>query len=156
MLQTPHNATPDPAAPTNGILPELVGFNLRLAYYRATQLFAETFADIALTPIQFAILEALAHAPGMTQRELADRIGSAPSVLVQPLRDLEQQGWLSRSADPADRRTNRLRLTPAGEQLQHNARRRIGRVEAALLAELSAAEQVTLLTLLQRISHNPT
>lgn len=154
MPEAPHTPSSNGHSPatSSGILPDLVGFNLRLAYYRATQLFAQAFDDLALTPIQFAALAALAAQPGLTQRELAARIGSAPSVLVAPLRELTQHGWLQRDADPADRRTQRLRLTAAGARLQTTAHERIGAVEAALLADLTLAERATLLALLQRIT----
>lgn len=136
---------------TRGRLAEQIGFNLRLAYFITSQLFAEAFADLYITPIQFAALDIIAANPDRTQRAIARLVGTAPSVLVDPLRKLERRGLLQRERDAADRRQHRVRLTPAGNAFHADATLRIEQVEQALTRDLSAEDRAQLLALLQAV-----
>lgn len=61
-------------------------------------------------------LATIAHSPPeSTQRDIANRIGIERATITRMLDSLESDGLVERLADPADRRTNRIRLTPAGE-----------------------------------------
>jgi DNA-binding MarR family transcriptional regulator len=135
-----------------GILPKQLGFNLRLAYFHTTQLFAGIFADKQLTPIQFAIMETVATTETISQKEIADLVGTTPSVLVVPIRKLEQRGLLTRTRLEEDRRQHQLQLTVAGQVFQNEARILIRQVEAELTADLDLEERATLLNLLQKIT----
>ena len=64
----------------------------------------------------FAVHELDVEAP-MSQRELADRLVLEKSTVSRMIADLERQGLVIRERDPANRRTNRLRLTDAGREL---------------------------------------
>jgi MarR family transcriptional regulator for hemolysin len=61
------------------------------------------------------------------QGELVAELDMQGASVVRVLDQLEAAGLLVRAPDPADRRTNRLRLTGAGKAL-------LGRVEDALAA----------------------
>lgn len=135
-----------------GRLPDLIGFNLRICYGIAAQIFSRAFESLDLAPIQFAALEFIAATPDRAQTEIAEQIGTAPSVLVGPLEKLERRGLISRERDAADRRRFVVRATPEGEALLREARDRIDDVEAELTADLNAAEQRTLLDLLRRLA----
>ncbi|MCO5203891.1 MAG: MarR family transcriptional regulator [Anaerolineae bacterium] len=143
---------------TRSILTDQIGFNLRLAYFITSQLFNDAFTDLYITPIQFAILEVVAANPDLTQRQIAELVGTAPSVLVDPLRKLERRGLIQRERAEQDRRQHNVRLTEDGIAFQEQARVRIGQVEANLTDDLDDAEQMTLLTLLQKLvaSHENT
>ena len=64
----------------HGILKECIGYNLRISYALAGQLFARVFDDQELAPIQFAALEFISQNPHLSQREIAFHIGTAPTV----------------------------------------------------------------------------
>lgn len=49
-----------------------------------------------------------------TQRELADRLHSAPPTVAASLKVLERQGYVERRVDPADSRRNRISITRKG------------------------------------------
>jgi DNA-binding MarR family transcriptional regulator len=132
----------------------MAGFNLRRAYFVATRLFAEQCNGLEITPIQFAILEVIAQEESLPQKEIAERVGTAASVVVRPIRDLEQNGIVERLRDPADRRNHHLRLTGAGHQLRAALQPRIHAVEGQLLSPLQADERATLIDLLTRIIHS--
>lgn len=60
-------------------------------------------------------LATIAHSPAeSTQQEIANRIGIERATITRMLDSLELDGLVERLADPTDRRTNRIRLTPAG------------------------------------------
>jgi DNA-binding MarR family transcriptional regulator len=59
----------------------------------------------------------------LRQSELRRRLGVCASVVSRMLRALQERGWVARRRDPEDRRSWRLSLTPAGEQVIRAARR---------------------------------
>ena len=119
-----------------GRLPDLIGFNLRICYGTAAQIFAKAFEPLELAPIQFAALEFVANTPDRAQTEIAEQIGTAPSVLVGPLEKLERRGLITRGRDAADRRRFVVRVTDEGEALLAEAHDRIDEVEAELTQDL--------------------
>ncbi len=104
-----------------------------------------------ITPTSVATLRTLA----LGQRrlsELARAEGVTQPGMTQLVTRLEQAGWATRSADPADGRAVLVGITPAGgELLAHRRRARAGRL-AGPLGQLTPAEQQTLLAALPLIS----
>ena len=149
----PDNVAANSAAEVDrGVLPDLIGFNLRLSYGIASQVFSRVFEAVDLAPIQFAALELISHRPLLSQTEIAKHIGTSPPVLVRPFERLEQRGLISRKRAADDRRRFLVEITEAGERLMKGARAHIAEVEDELTAPLSASERDTLLVLLQRLS----
>jgi DNA-binding MarR family transcriptional regulator len=94
----------------------------------------------------------LSHSSGLSQRELARRLGMHASRLVAIIDEMELLGLIVREGSTDDRRTNALRITEkAGKILAE-----IGKISRqhgdALLASLSDAERDTLTQLLQRVA----
>ncbi|WGL52118.1 MarR family transcriptional regulator [Nocardioides sp. BP30] len=104
-----------------------------------------------LTKPQYAVLTALAQRPGMTQGALAEAAGMTKTALAELLVRLEERGVVERRVSPDDTRCRLVSLTPTGADLVAAARPLCERLDAAFLAPLDAAEQATLLDLLQRI-----
>lgn len=153
-------STPDPTLPPppripdadRGVLPALIGFNLRICYGIAGQIFARAFEETELAPIQFAALEFVASTPDRAQTEIAEQIGTAPSVLVGPLEKLERRELITRTRDSSDRRRFVVRITRTGQRLLDDARKRIVDVERELTAQLDTGERDELLRLLRLIA----
>ncbi|MGJ3872002.1 MarR family winged helix-turn-helix transcriptional regulator [Lactiplantibacillus plantarum] len=55
--------------------------------------------------------------PAQTQKDLAASLMLDPSLLARTVRQLEQRQLVIRFRDPADQRSLRISLTPAGEQI---------------------------------------
>jgi len=134
-----------------GILPELAGFNLRIAYGLASQLFLAHFETMDLAPLQFAALEFISNAGGRSQTEIAERIGTAPSVLVAPLERLERRRLIKRTRDPRDRRRAVVGITPEGTKLLLRARAEVTLVEEKLMDGLDPWERGQLIDLLRKL-----
>ncbi|PIO50134.1 MarR family transcriptional regulator [Leucobacter sp. OAMLP11] len=79
--------------------------------------FAELIKPVGLTPATAGVLRIIATDPGLSQRELATRLGSVPSRVVVLVDSLEGAGLVSRTRDPADRRHHRLDATDAGRRV---------------------------------------
>lgn len=62
----------------------------------------------------------------LSQRQLAERLLLEKSTVSRMVADLERQGLVERERDPANRRTNRLRLTDAGRALHGQIRANFG------------------------------
>src|ERR1044072_3864851 len=93
-----------------------------------------------LSPTQSAALGTIAcHGP-LTPSELATREQIQRPTATRVLARLEGAGLIARAADPADRRSSLLAVTPAGETLLAATRERKDLYLAARLDRLSAEE----------------
>lgn len=90
----------------------------------------------------------------LTQKELAAAIGIDGSTLVRLLDALETRQLAQRQSDPADRRTRRLAITPAGKQLVAQIRQALAQPEAQMLQGLSEAELAAMVQGFEKIQHN--
>lgn len=114
--------------------------------------FAERLTPLGLTPPEAGILWNLSHQPDMTQRTLAEHLGSFPSRLVLLLDGLEKKGLVERRPGSSDRRSHALRLTQAGSA-QLEALGRVSRQhQEDVCSGLSGAEREQLRDLLGKIA----
>lgn len=123
----------------------------QLGAHAASQ-FAEKLMILDLAPSDAGILRLLRVAAGLSQQELAAKLGIHPSRLVAILDNLEKRGYLERRPNPDDRRLYSLFLTKGGEEVLG----RIGRVarehQESLLSPLNAEERAVLGSLLLRLA----
>ncbi len=90
------------------------GYLIRRAHQVAVAIFMEETGEHEVTPVQFAILNALMVAPGEDQVTLATKVAFDAATFGSVIGRLEARGWVWREPDPADRRRKRLWVTPAG------------------------------------------
>ncbi|AMJ59472.1 MarR family winged helix-turn-helix transcriptional regulator [Bosea sp. PAMC 26642] len=69
------------------------------------------------TRAQWGVLARLRRQEGLNQAALAEQLDLQPISLARLIDRLEEQEFLQRSADPADRRAYLLHLTPQGRAL---------------------------------------
>lgn len=100
------------------------------------QLAASGLTDATWTPL----LHLRAWGDGVTQKELAERVGLDGSSLVRLLDILEGKGWVERRADAADRRSKRIFLTAAGNSAVDSIRATMLEAELSLLQDLQDSE----------------
>lgn len=87
----------------------------------------------------------------VSQKDVADRFHISPSEVVDLVDRLETAGFVERVRDPDDRRRNVLELTPDGERAVARFHAVAERVDAELLAPLTAAERETFGRLLGKV-----
>ena len=132
-----------------GILPELIGYRLRIAQQAVFRDFASSVGE--LSPGRAGIMLLLEANPGVTQGRLAEAVHLDRSTMVGVIDSLEERDLVERRRG-ADRRTNGLWLTPGGRSLAQRLRRRIERHERRVAARLSDVERAQLLLLLGKLA----
>lgn len=134
-----------------GMLPGLVGYQVRLAQMAIFADFDETLGELRLSPGLFGLLVIVQANPGLKQSRLAQAARLDRSSLVPALNKLEARGLVARCDAPGDRRAYGLHLTAAGAALLARAKRAVRRHEARLATGLGKGERDLLMGLLSGI-----
>jgi DNA-binding MarR family transcriptional regulator len=127
------------------------GHLIRRAHQVAVAIFMEETAGYDVTPVQFAILNALLEDPGEDQVTLARKVAFDAATFGSVIARLEARGWVRREADEADRRRKLLWVTQEGAEAARAMKRSVGKVQQRILAPLEAQEREQLLALLDRL-----
>lgn len=88
----------------------------------------------------YRILRHLAESPGLSTRQLAERMDIRPASLNERLGSLESEGLIRRQRDPRDQRVHVLELEPAGARRLEEAKVQRQAMEEAIDTILTAAE----------------
>ncbi len=131
---------------------EMAGHLIRRLHQQSTQIFqARTqAAGFDLTSVQFAALDTIAQQPGIDQASLASAISFDRATIGGVIDRLEQKGFVRRAVSEQDRRARLLHLTPAGKKLLAAVRPVVERLQADILASLSAKECAAFLALARK------
>jgi DNA-binding MarR family transcriptional regulator len=140
------------SAARRGMLPSLLGYQLRRAQIAVFQNFARAMADFDITPGRFGVLEVIAANGGLSQSELGAILGIDRSTVVAVIDRLEADGLVRRMKAPNDRRSHALQLSEKGAVTLAILEKRVAAHERDIGGALSAAERKTLLALLARIA----
>jgi DNA-binding MarR family transcriptional regulator len=127
------------------------GHLIRRAQQIAVSIFAEHLSSADITPVQFAILNALHGSPGIDQVSLAKRVAFDPATSGSVIGRLEAKGWVVRKADPKDRRRKLLVVTRSGVQALGLVQADVARIQEKILSPLTPQEQSQLVQLLSRL-----
>ena len=148
----PKPKTRDPAAEIAfGALPNLIGYQLRLAQIAIFRDFAQTLGRYEISPGLFGALVIIDANPGLKQTELARATHLDRSTVVSLVDNLERRTLVERRSATSDRRSNALQLTPTGKTLLKKLQRLVNEHEQRLAANLSEKEQFALVKLLEKI-----
>ncbi|MEU3650588.1 MarR family transcriptional regulator [Lentzea sp. NPDC034063] len=93
----------------------------------------------------YVVLDTVEGQPVRTQAALAEFIGADKSRIIGVLDELENDGLLERTRDPADRRARLVTITEEGRRRHGAVQTEIQRGEERLLARLPAADREALL-----------
>lgn len=127
------------------------GHLVRRAHQLSVAIFMEETEAFDVTPVQFAILNALMDDPGEDQITLSGRVAFDPATSGSVIGRLEAKGLVRRQADPGDKRRKLLWVTPEGEKLALQMKRAVGRVQQRIVAPLNDAEREQLRFLLAKL-----
>jgi MarR family transcriptional regulator, lower aerobic nicotinate degradation pathway regulator len=132
-------------------LEALPGNAIRRLQQIAVAIFLQEAEPHGVTPVQYAVLQALANMPGIDQRSLARSIGFDTSTIASVVDRLEGRALVRRGLDPADRRVRLLSLTAAGHALLVAVQPAMRRAQARMLAPLTPAQQELFMGMLQTL-----
>ena len=127
--------------PTSFNFIEAPGHQIRRAHQLSIALFMDETAGFDVTPVQFAILNALMDDPGEDQVTLSGRVAFDAATSGSVIGRLEAKGWVRRESDPVDKRRKLLWVTPEGQRVALQMKRAVSKVQSRLLEPLSAAER---------------
>ena len=127
------------------------GHLIRRAHQISVAVFAEEVGAHAVTPVQFAILNALRAESGIDQITLAQRVAFDAATIGSVIGRLEKKGWLRRRPAEGDRRRKLLWLTDEGEHAACTMQAAVEQVQRRIMAPLEATEQQQLVNLLDKL-----
>lgn len=134
-----------------GLLPDLVGYHLRMAQIALFRDFSEGPGKEDVTPGLFGVLVIIEANPDLKQSELARATHLDRSTVVTVIDNLVRRGLVERRVALHDRRSNAIRLTDAGATLLRKLKRQVSQHEKRLLQNFSTAERDTFIALLQKV-----
>ena len=108
-----------------------------LHLFRARLLESLEAVQPGLTFNEFRILMHTGRHPGITQKELVEHSHTDKAQMARMLAQLQDRGWLERSASEADKRVRCLQLSAQGQQLFDSLRARREQIAQELLQGLS-------------------
>ena len=110
--------------------------------------------NVGVTLNQWRVIGALVLKPGLTQKEIADKMGIEGATLVPVIDKMEKSGLLKRKTDLADRRANRIYLTTKADSLWESMTECALKIRRSSTRNISDVDiQITLDTL-RKISIN--
>ncbi|MEE8334150.1 MAG: MarR family transcriptional regulator [Alphaproteobacteria bacterium] len=128
------------------------GHLLRRCQQIAVSIFLRECRVHDLTPLQFAVLSALASGPPLDHIRLAGIAALDRTTVGVVARKLEARGLVTRRVSDTDRRSKLIAITDAGRTLIARALPAAEAAQDHMLAPLTAAERTTLLALLAKMA----
>jgi len=133
------------------VLPDNIGFHIRIVQMRIFREFYAAFEGSGVTPGMHTVLAIIRDNPGVRQRTLAELLMVREPNMTRMIQGLHSSGLISRTVDKSDRRAFHLVLTEKGVALMDSVAERITALEERLLGRLSADERRSLRDYLDRI-----
>jgi DNA-binding MarR family transcriptional regulator len=126
-----------------------LGYGVRRLQVWVFQDFVRTLASLDIRPAQYSVLVVIAANSGLSQADLAERLGIEPARSVRLLDGLERRGLLPRHASPRDRRSHARVLTREGARELERMKVLAAEPEANLARRLGAQTRAAILASLQ-------
>ncbi len=122
--------------------------------FRSRQLRGLRSAPHELAHMEMKALGYFARHPGATQSDLVAHSGRDKAQVARLIRALREAQLLEAAADEQDRRSTRLTLSAAGQEVFAGLHRQSGALGEVALAGLSDDERAQLIALLARVRAN--
>lgn len=135
-------------------LEEALAFVIHQTDMRLKTEFSRRLKHYELTAEQFGILAKLWRRDGVSQRELADWLVKDRPNVTRLLEKMTKKGLVSKTADPEDRRIQRVYVTEKGRALEPELLDVVMQMRSDAYQGLSDDEQAQLYGLLNRILGN--
>ena len=111
-------------------------------------------SNIDLTPEQFLLIDLLWNCGSMSQQQLADQMQKDKNSVTQLVDALEQKGFVVRSQNPNDRRSNTIVLTDKAIELKSGAKEVGISLLNQMLVGIPEEELYAFLSTLRKLSQN--
>ena len=136
---------------TPSALTQLPSWLLTQSAAQAHRIVTESFAAGGARAYHFRLLATLVEFGPASQATLGRRSSIDRSDVVAALNELEADGYVERSADPADGRRNVITITTAGKRQYRKLTTLVGKAQEEIFAPLSATDRTRLTTILGKL-----
>ena len=135
--------------------------SIGLVVYSVSKTFQKAFDlelrnKIGITITQSKVIFTLYLHSGLTQRELADKIGVESPTLVPIIDKMEEDGYVQRKFDPQDRRIKRVYTTSKTDSLWDSMMECATQIRKVSTKEVSEQEIKSALEVIKKITENLT
>ena len=151
VMEAPKQAFPPAPGPERYVLEDQIGFRLRKAHQRATDVFNAVMGGFEVTPTQFAALAKLDDVGPISQNQLGRLIAMDPATIFGVVGRLAKRGYVRQSVDKSDARVVLVTLTDEGRAAVQRMRAVAAEVSRRTLEPLTAKEADTLLKLVAKL-----
>jgi DNA-binding MarR family transcriptional regulator len=151
VTKTSAIAAPQSVPEGGPVLPENIGFHIRIVQMRVFREFYRTFEGSGVTPGMHTVLAIIRDNPGVRQRTLAELLMVREPNMTRMIQGLQGSGLIDREVDKSDRRAFHLVLTDKGSALMQGVQDRLDTLENKLLGGLDGQERRNLRDYLDRI-----
>ncbi len=134
---------------------EQIGTRIGMAYELQMAWLEPRLEEIGVGWSTFQLLTTVAAAgPGVSQAELARRLGVTPATFSESVFAHVKKGLLDQTLSASDRRVKTLRLTEPAKALVRKIKAAVSKAEAELVAGLSDDEVAAAAQALDRVIEN--
>lgn len=110
--------------------------------------------ELKLTPFQARLLSVIGRSPGISQLALAVSTERDKAQVARAIKELEQRGFIARSAHETDWRTQRLNVTEEGRQASTRLDAQRAELLVKALGECGTEEQQAFCRTLEKINRS--
>jgi MarR family transcriptional regulator, lower aerobic nicotinate degradation pathway regulator len=132
-------------------LTQLPSWLLTQSAAQASRIVTESFGAVGARTYHFRLLATLVEFGPASQAALGRHSSIDRSDVVAALNELEADGYVERSPDPADARRNIITITTAGKRQYKRLTTLVGKVQEEIFAPLSATDRARLTTILTKL-----
>ncbi|WP_422921389.1 MarR family winged helix-turn-helix transcriptional regulator [Sphingomonas donggukensis] len=133
-------------------LDSFLPYRLSVTSNRVSDAIADTYrALFGLRIPEWRLIAVLAESEGLTQQALGARTRMDKVTVSRAAIALADRALIARTPNPADQRSHRLALTPAGRALYAEVAPKALEMEARIFGELGAEDLARFRTVLDRI-----
>lgn len=138
-----------------GALESVIGYRIAKARVTTQALFVRHIGKpFSLRPVEFSLLMLLQANEALAPAQLSKALALSRPHLTLLLDRIQDRGLLDRERSQVDRRSQQVRLTPAGAALAAELAQCAPGMEAELQRSLSAAERAMLIELLDKVANH--
>jgi DNA-binding MarR family transcriptional regulator len=131
----------------------VIGLYLHVAYMTVMASFGSMVGRGEVTPAMIGTLALIGQRPGVSQAELARIVGLERATVGATVARAIEAGFVRRDDAQHDARSYSLHLTPRGQQMLKDLRKRMVAHEKLVGANLTKDERVLLRDLLNKLVH---
>lgn len=134
-----------------GVLPNLIGYNIRRAQIALWRDLTRTVGHREIRPAVFSLLVLVESNPGIAQIELAEQLDIDKAAIVGLIHRLQRNDWVVRRRSQEDRRRQGIFLTSRGQEFLNKFRAQMLEHEKRFTRLFTREELAQLFAYLRRI-----